>query len=117
MRQTAAYGSWKSPITSDLIVAQSVGLSEIRLDKSGVYWLESRPHEGGRSVVVGGAGDLIPKPFSARNRVHEYGGGAWTVAGGALYFSNDSDQRLYRLDPGSEPSPITTEAAFRYADG
>ncbi len=118
MRQTAPYGSWKSPITSDLIVAQSVGLSEIRIDNGAVYWLESRPQEGGRGVVVGGARDLVPRPFSARNRVHEYGGGAWTVTGGALYFSNDADQRLYRLDRGAaEPSPITAEGAFRYADG
>jgi dipeptidyl aminopeptidase/acylaminoacyl peptidase len=120
--KVAPYGSWKSPITSDLIVAQSVGLSEIRLDKGGVYWLESRPHEAGRGVVVGGAPggfrDLVPKSLSARSRVHEYGGGAWTVSGGTLYFSNDADQRLYRLDPGAaEPSPITAEGAFRYADG
>ena len=121
MRQTAPYGSWKSPVTSDLIVAQSVGLSEIRLDHGGVYWLESRPHEAGRGVVVGAPGgcrDLVPAPLSARNRVHEYGGGAWTVAAGALYFSNDADQRLYRLDPAAaEPVPITSEGAFRYADG
>lgn len=114
----APCGSWKSPITSDLIVARSIGLSEIRLDGHEPYWLESRPHEAGRSVVVKAGRDLLPAPFSARTRVHEYGGGAWTVADGTVYFSNNADQRLYRLDRGAtEPQPITPEGEWRYADG
>jgi dipeptidyl aminopeptidase/acylaminoacyl peptidase len=115
---TAPYGSWKSPISSDLIVAQSIGLSEVRLDGGELYWLESRPQERGRAVVVRGGRDLTPPPFNVRTRIHEYGGGAWTVANGALYFSNDSDRRLYRLDAGaSEPVPLTPEGAWRYGDG
>jgi dipeptidyl aminopeptidase/acylaminoacyl peptidase len=118
----APYGSWKSPITSDLIVTKSIGLSEVRLDDGTVYWLESRPNEAGRYVVVGrlpgGALDLTPPPFNARTRVHEYGGGSWTVAGGTIYFSNYADQRLYRLDRGqAEPQPITPKGALRYTDG
>jgi hypothetical protein len=113
----APCGSWKSPITSDLIVAQSIALSEIRLDGGEPYWLERRPHEAGRSVVVSGR-DLLPPPFNVRTRAHEYGGGAWTVADGALYFSNDKDQRLYLLQRGAaEPEPLTPEGPFRYADG
>lgn len=113
----APFGSWKSPITSDLIVAQSIALSEIRIDGGEPYWLERRPQEGGRSVVVSGR-DVVPPPFDVRTRVHEYGGGAWTVADGTLYFSNDRDQRLYRLPRGgSEPEALTPAAAFRYADG
>ena len=118
--KTAPYASWRSPITSDLIVAKSLGLSEIRIDPTGIYWQESRPHESGRSVIVHAAtaADLLPTPFSSRTRVHEYGGGAWTVSGGVLYFSNDSDQRLYRLHPGSaEPAAITPPGPMRYADG
>jgi dipeptidyl aminopeptidase/acylaminoacyl peptidase len=120
---TAPYGSWKSPITSDLIVAQSIGLSEVRLDGDDVYWLESRPHEAGRSVLVrrapgSSAEDVTPAPFNVRTRVHEYGGGAWTVAGGAVYFSHFSDNRLYRLAPGSPaPQPLSPEGPWRYADG
>src|SRR5262249_21335249 len=79
--KTAPYGSWRSPITSDLIVAQSIALSEVRLDSGDVYWVEGRPQEQGRQVVVrGGAqsSDVTPPPFNARTRVHEYGGGAWT---------------------------------------
>src|SRR5262245_1545852 len=90
----APYGSWRSPITSDIVVAKSIGLSDARLDGDDVYWLETRPQENGRSVIVrrrndGSTYDVIGVPYSARTRVHEYGGGAWTVAGGSVYFSND----------------------------
>src|SRR3954451_1895972 len=114
----APYGSWKSPISSDLIVAQSIGLSEVRIDSGDVYWLESRPQERGRATVVRAGRDLTPPPFNVRTRIHEYGGGAWTVANGALYFSNDSDRRLYRLErDGTVSSALTPEGAFRYGDG
>jgi hypothetical protein len=127
--KTAPYGSWQSPITSDLIVTQSISLSEVRFDGQTVYWLEARPQEQGRNVVVrgGGAGagtsDIGPKPFNVRTRVHEYGGGAWTVALGVLYFSNFADGRLYRLAAGgSEPAPLTPaplahDRQWRFADG
>jgi dipeptidyl aminopeptidase/acylaminoacyl peptidase len=126
--KTAPYGSWKSPITSDLIVSQSIGLSEARFDGDAVYWLEARPQEQGRNVLVrigadGKASDVVPPPFSARTRVHEYGGGAWTVARGALYFSNFADGRLYRVAGGEgEPTPLTPAPAapdrqWRFADG
>ena len=123
--KTAAYGSWKSPITSDLIVAQSIALTEVRIDNGRVYWLEGRPQEQGRQVVVredqtAGAVDVTPKPFNARTRVHEYGGGAWLVAGGTVFFSNFADGRLYRQDEGAEPQPLTPEKparGWRYADG
>src|SRR4051794_15680927 len=99
--KTAPFGSWRSPITSDLIVAQSISLSDVRLDGGHVYWLEGRPQEQGRSVVVraeadGGHTDVTPAPFNARTRVHEYGGGSWNVRAGTVYFSNFADGRLYR---------------------
>jgi dipeptidyl aminopeptidase/acylaminoacyl peptidase len=116
--QTAPYGSWKSPISSDLIVSESIHLSEARLDEGEAYWLERRPQERGRSVVVRAGRDLTPAPFNVRTRVHEYGGGAWTVAHGTLFFSHDADQRLYRLNPNaSQPSPLTPAGAWRYGDG
>ena len=116
------YGSWKSPITSDLIVAESIGLGEVRLDGHDVYWSEMRPSEGGRNVVVrrtpdGRTADVTPQPFNVRTRVHEYGGGAFAVSEGVVYFSNFADQRLYRQEPGGEPQPLTPEAELRYADG
>jgi hypothetical protein len=96
----APYGSWKSPITSDSIVKGSIGLSQPLIDGPVIYWIEMRPTEGGRSVIVkrdatGVVSDLTPLPFNARTRVHEYGGGDYTVRDGAVYFSNFSDQRLY----------------------
>ena len=113
----APCGSWKSPITSDLIVAQSIVLSEIRLDGGEPYWLERRLLEEVCSVAVSGC-DLLPAPFDVRTRAHEYGGGGWTVADGALYFAEDKDQRLYLLDDRlAEPEPLTPEGPFRYADG
>ena len=120
--QVAPYGSWKSPITSDLIVAESVGLGQIVLDGEDVYWNETRPTEDGRSVIVrrfpdGRTADVTPSPYNARTRVHEYGGGEYVVADGTVYFSNWNDQRLYRHDPGGQPRPITPEGDLRYADG
>jgi dipeptidyl aminopeptidase/acylaminoacyl peptidase len=121
--KAAPYGSWKSPITSDLIAAESIGLAEVCLDGEDFYWLESRPSEGGRNVVArgrpGGVNqDVTPAPFNVRTRVHEYGGGAWTVSNGTLYFSHDSDRRLYRLDSDTQhPVALTPEGAWRYADG
>jgi dipeptidyl aminopeptidase/acylaminoacyl peptidase len=123
--QVAPYGSWKSPITSGLIVSETIGLGQIALDGEDVYWVEMRPAEGGRNVIVrrtpdGRATDVTPAPFNARTRVHEYGGGAFAVADGqavAVYFSNFTDQRLYRQDPGVEARPITPEVDLRYADG
>jgi dipeptidyl aminopeptidase/acylaminoacyl peptidase len=118
----APYGSWKSPITSDLIVEGSVGLSQPIFDGDDIYWLELRPKEGGRNVVVkrdtsGVCVDLTPAPFNARTKVHEYGGGDYLVNDGILYFSNFSDQRLYRQKGLSAPEALTAVAEVRYADG
>ena len=117
----AAYGSWKSPITSDLIVAGTIGLGGAHLDGDDVYWSELRPTEGGRSVIVrrtpdGQTQDVTPAPFNVRTRVHEYGGGAYQVHQGVVYFSNFADQRLYKQAIGNPPTPITPETQWRYAD-
>src|SRR4030095_9240344 len=119
----APYGSWKSPITSDLIVEGSVGLSQPVFDGDDIYWLEMRPKEAGRNVVIkrsptGSSVEVNPPPFNARTRVHEYGGGDYLVSNGIVYFSNFSDQRLYRQDePGATPQPLTAAGELRYADG
>src|SRR5215471_19939827 len=120
--QVISYGSWKSPITSDLIVSGTVGLGQIAIDGADVYWAETRPQEKGRYVVVkltpdGQTVDLTPPSFNARTRVHEYGGGGFTVSDGSVYFSNFADQRLYLFDGAGEPQAITPEAEMRYADG
>ncbi|MBV8777858.1 MAG: S9 family peptidase, partial [Alphaproteobacteria bacterium] len=126
MPETLPYGAWRSPITSDLIVAETVGLGAVLVDGDDIYWTESRPAEGGRNVLVrrtpdGGPEDVTPAPYNVRTRVHEYGGGAVTVHRGVAYFSHFADQRLYRLAPGAMPAPLTPQSAAgtsrRYADG
>ena len=118
---TSPYGSWKSPITADLIVAGSIRLGELDLDGDTVYWSEGRPSEGGRNAIAscaanGQISDLTPQPFNIRTRVHEYGGGSYLAADGILYFANFADQRLYRQVSSDAPTPITPEDSFRYAD-
>ena len=119
--QSSPFGSWKSPITSDLIISESIGLGQIALDGGDTYWVEMRPSEGGRHVICqrspsGEVGDVIPPPFNARSRVHEYGGGAFTVSNGVVFFTNFVDQRLYRKDPGDDPFAITPDREHRHAD-
>jgi dipeptidyl aminopeptidase/acylaminoacyl peptidase len=123
--QLAPFGSWKSPITADAIVADSIGLSSIVLDGTDIYWLESRPQEAGRSVIVrhtadGSITDVTPPEYNVRNRVHEYGGAAYTVVAGKVYFSNNSDNCLYVQDLHSaqpqEVWQLTHDKKKRYAD-
>ncbi|KAA0233241.1 MAG: hypothetical protein JJLCMIEE_02342 [Acidimicrobiales bacterium] len=148
------YGSWPSPISADVVVSSAISLGEVHATPTAVYWSELRPDEGGRvqivrqpvvsdsfttrkghsSTTVGAEKwlnpeDMLPTGFSARTRVHEYGGGAWWVhpapvtsdTGDVVYFANWDDQRLYRLDPGGEPVPITVpsteQIGLRHADG
>jgi len=118
----APYGSWRSPITSDLIVAGAVRLGQIEIEGEIVYWSEGRPAEKGRNVIVkrlpnGSTEDVTPSPFNARTLVNEYGGGSFTVSEGEIFFSNFADQRLYRIAPNTEPQAVTAESKFRYADG
>ncbi len=124
--RTLPYGSWPTPITSELVVRAAARLGEVVVDGTDVWWAEGRPSEGGRTVLVhrsadGTTTDLLPPPWNARTRVHEYGGGAWTVADGAVWFTDFADQRLYRIDAGSsEPVAVTPEpelpAGVRHAD-
>ncbi|MCC6790776.1 MAG: S9 family peptidase [Thermomicrobiales bacterium] len=117
----APFGSWKSPITSELIVAGTVRLGDIALDGGDIYWQESRPTDAGRYTIVrmtpdGATTDVNPAPYNARTRVHEYGGGAYDVVDGVVFFTNYADQRLYRQRPGEEPRPLTPDIDLRYAD-
>jgi dipeptidyl aminopeptidase/acylaminoacyl peptidase len=116
------YGSWKSPISAEVVAAGEVGLEQVRIDGGDIYWIERRAQEGGRKVIVRRSKDEIvtdvtPAGFNARTRVHEYGGGDYAVLNGRVIFSNFADQRLYIQEFGSEPKPLTAESALRYADG
>ena len=121
-KRVAPYGSWKSPITADLLASTYVGLEDLRLDGSDLYWDELRQADKGRNVIVrrkpdGTMLDVTPPGYSARTRVHEYGGGCYLIHNETVYFSNYTDQRLYRQDPGKAPRPITPPVDKRYADG
>jgi dipeptidyl aminopeptidase/acylaminoacyl peptidase len=120
------YGSWPSPVTAELLVAGASTPSDVRAAGGVTWWSESRPEEAGRIQLVrrdadGTTTDLLPDGLSARTRVHEYGGGAWWVHGETVFFAAWHDQRLYRLEPGGGPVPITPEPpehhGWRYADG
>src|SRR3712207_72586 len=111
------HGSWPTPITSELVVRAAARLGEVCADGDDVWWSEGRPAEGGRTVIVrrsadGTTTDVLPAPWNARTRVHEYGGGSWTVSGGTLWFTNFADQRLYRLAPRrAAPGAVPPEPA------
>lgn len=121
----AAYGTWRSPVGAELVAKATTWIHEVRIEGDAVWWLELRPHEGGRTVLVrsdpgSDPADVTPEAFDVRTLVHEYGGGAYTIDRSTAFFSNFGDQRLYRQDAGTGPMAITPEAAeprgLRYAD-
>src|SRR5262245_49686709 len=115
------FGHWPSPITPAMAAAGSRRFGGLKAEADAVYWSESRPEEGGRQTILQGRADgsvreLLAAPFSARSRVHEYGGGEFCVAGGTIYFTNDSDQQIYAVRPGEAPSQLTNAPNLRFAD-
>jgi dipeptidyl aminopeptidase/acylaminoacyl peptidase len=119
MTKVAPGGTWASPISFESLVAGAIGPSDLRADGGRLYWLESRPAEGGRNVAMswdgGEARPLIGAPFNVRTRVHEYGGAAWTVVDRTAYFANFADQRLHAKAGDGEPQALTGQG-YRYAD-
>ncbi len=122
MKQARAYGSWESPISTDTIVTGTIGLGEIQLTDDAIYWLEMRPEEKGRYVVVKytdqeGARDFSPEDLNARTRVHEYGGGSFLAADESLFLTHFSDQVLYRAECNKTAQAITVPGVDqRFAD-
>ena len=115
------YGTWSSPITPDAIVAETIRLSSVSLNAGRIGWLEGRPGEGGRNVLVrgngaGGHDDITPPPFNVRSRVHEYGGGAYACSGDRVWFSAFEDDRVYVQTGTAAPAPLTAEGPARFAD-
>ena len=121
MSITKPCGTWESPITSEMLVGGAVRLGEIVVDGDDVWWAETRPDEGGRTVLVRNGTDQTDQNINVRTLVHEYGGSAWRVRNGVLVYSQYSDQRLYRLDKLGNSIPLTPEPeiqrSYRYADG
>ena len=119
--KTLPYGAWPSPVSTERLTHSVPGVREPGSNGHNLSWLEARPQEKGRHVLVRqtpeGPRDVTPAPWNVRNRVHEYGGGSWAADGEVIVFSHFGDNRLYRIDgPDSEPVPITPEGAWRFAD-
>ena len=117
----APCGTWKSRFSTADVARGAKKFSDIRGDASQVYWIEMRPEENGRCVIMrydqqAGVRECLPQPFSARTRAYEYGGGAYTVASGEIYFSHDLDQRIYHTNNLVRPFPVSEANLFRYAD-
>lgn len=120
---SADYGNWPSQITSELIVSDSISIDEARVTASAFYYIERRPQEKGRCVIVRNeadvSSDVLPLPYSARSRVHEYGGGCYYVdeapGGDRIFFINDSDQDIYLIEQ-QRVRRITDEPHSRFAD-
>lgn len=129
-KSVAPYGTWRSPVSAELLAEAGISLSYLQTHGERVYWVEGRPLEQGRYVIVqrtadGQISDVTPPGYNARTMVHEYGGGAYLVDRQRIYFANFTDQRLYRQEVAGggygTPTPITPEAprprSLRYADG
>ena len=124
-KRKVPFGAWPSPLSAEAVAEGSVRLGGLALDGKDVYWVESRPAEQGRLALLrkrdgGAVEEVVAAPYSVRTRVHEYGGGAFAVAGDLVIFANDADQRLYRIDT-SRPTPwqaevLTPTQGLRYAD-
>ncbi|MGO1921121.1 MAG: S9 family peptidase, partial [Microbacterium sp.] len=103
-RATSPYGTWSSPFAAADIAASSPRIDGARFVGDEIWWGESVPAEGGRVTVRSSSGEtLLPMPWNARSRVHEYGGGAWTAGtDGTLFFVEAGDQRVYQVSRGGE---------------
>jgi dipeptidyl aminopeptidase/acylaminoacyl peptidase/uncharacterized protein (DUF2132 family) len=117
----APFGSWASPVTTELIAGETIRLGQLGVQGGDIFWTEGRPAEEGRNVLVwcgadGRTQDLTPAPLNVRSRVHEYGGGAFTVGRRAGFFTNDADQQLWRIRAGVAPQALSAEPGKRHAD-
>ena len=120
-KNTHPYGRWPSAITAELITRDSLGLGEVQVAGNDIYYIERRPQEKGRCVIVrhsdGQQTDILPQDYSARSRVHEYGGGSYLACDAGVFFVNDSDQDIYHLEPDSRAlRRVTREPDKRFAD-
>ena len=123
MAKTAKpYGSWPSTLSAELITRAAPGLNFLQSHGERLFWVESRPWEAGRNVIMcregdGSTRDLLPAPFSHQSRVHEYGGMAYAMDDSHLYFVNAADQRIYQLALAQDKQPVAiTAAGSRFAD-
>jgi dipeptidyl aminopeptidase/acylaminoacyl peptidase len=121
-KKVLPYGNWPSSITSEQLTLSSPKLSEPQVSSGSCFWLQSKPEEKGRTVIVrhtpsSGNQVITPKGINVRTRIHEYGGGAYLIHDNKAYFVNDDDQRIYCQDVDSqEAMPLTPQGQYRFAD-
>lgn len=120
-KQTKPYGHWEATINEKMVVSKSLRFGTLKTDGHYLYWCEQRPDEAGRGVLMRwcqetGLSEILKAPYSARSKVHEYGGGEYCVADGKIFFVNAADQQIYWVTPGNEPHKITNAPNFRFAD-
>jgi dipeptidyl aminopeptidase/acylaminoacyl peptidase len=118
-KNTLPYGNWPSVISAELIVSDNISIDEPKLTTNSIYYIERRPQENGRCVIVKFANnkttDILPEPYSARSHVHEYGGGSYCVDDELLFFINDKDQDIYCIR-NNQVTRVTTTENKRFAD-
>jgi len=118
----APYGSWRSPISLEMLATAGRSVGAVHAEGGVVWWLEGRPSDAGRTTLVrlSKAGtepeDVSPPGMNVRSRVHEYGGGAVLIDGDLVVVSDFVTGRLHGLGPGRTSEPITPEREWRYAD-
>ncbi|RRD45330.1 alpha/beta hydrolase family protein [Buchananella hordeovulneris] len=125
----APFGTWPSPVDADLITARSIKLSQVRVDNGDTYWVESRPMQAGRQILLRRSGDgtvqevlpMTPEDqlVDVRTRIHEYGGKAYQVSEGVIIVSHAGDGRVYKLVPEERITrlhPLTPAVGHRYGD-
>ena len=115
------YGTWPSPLDAAGVARGARRFGRLQAAGDWLYWTEGRPEERGRQTIMragpnGEPEEILPQPFSARSRVHEYGGGEFLAAGEDIYFVNDADQDVYSLRVGQAPRRLTRSANTRFAD-
>lgn len=121
VKKTLPYGTWPSALSAEKVASAAPKINHIQSCNGLITWVESRPNEGGRNVIVGRSKqglvtDLIPAPYSHHSKVHEYGGMAYRLLENSLYFVNASDQRIYHQTIGTSSPVAITEAGARFAD-
>ncbi len=117
----AVFGAWPSAFSAEAIAGSTLRFGQIQADGDTLYWTEMRPLEGGRSAIVrcgrdGVVSDVVAPPYSARSRIHEYGGGELLVAEGTIYFVNAEDQDVYAVPPDGGVTRLTDAPDVRFGD-
>lgn len=121
IKKTEPYGTWKSPISSESLVESNLRFGQIDVNKSTFYYVEGRPSEKGRCVLMkgsleGSTEELLPQAFNVRTTVHEYGGKCFLGYKETVYFVNYQDQDIYKITKEKVVSRITQEPSLRFAD-